>query len=359
MAAVTLPAKTPPAIAWVRANLFSSIGNGITTLILLYLLYRVLSAVLGWLVFDAVWDAPNMRACHTAGSGACWAFIREKWRFIIFGRYPYEEQWRAALVTVLLFGLTGLSFMPRMWRRELIYVWIGGTIVAGVLMFGGVLGLPYVSTDLWSGLPLTLILSLFSMIAGFPLAVLLALGRRSNLPVIKLLCTAAIEFMRGVPLITMLYTASLMLPIFLPPGVTIDKTLRAFIGITLFLAAYQAEDVRGGLQSIPRGQFEAADALGLGYWQKMFKIVLPQAIAVVIPPLVSNLIGNFKNTSLVSIISLYDLLEDAKQSLVDPNWRGLTAEAYIFVSVIYFIVCYSMSRYSQWLERRLNRGKRR
>lgn len=359
MAAATPTVKLPPAIAWLRANLFSSIGNGVTTLILLYLLYRVLSGALGWLVFDAVWDAPNMRACHAAGSGACWAFVREKWRFIIFGRYPYEEQWRAALVTIILFGLTGLSFLPRMWRRELTYIWLGGTAVAALLMFGGVLGLPYVATDLWSGLPLTLMLSLFSMIAGFPLAVLLALGRRSNLPVIKLLCTAAIEFMRGVPLITMLYTASLMLPIFLPPGVTVDKTLRAFIGITLFLAAYQAEDVRGGLQSIPRGQFEAADALGLGYWQKMFKIILPQAIAVVIPPLVSNLIGNFKNTSLVSIISLYDLLEDAKQSLVDPNWRGLTAESYIFVSVIYFIVCYSMSRYSQWLERRLNRGKRR
>jgi len=359
MAAAALPAKAPPVVAWLRTNLFSSIGNSITTLILLYLLYRVLSAVLGWLVFDAVWDAPNMRACHAAGSGACWAFIREKWRFVIFGRYPYEEQWRAALVTVLLFGLTGLSFIPRMWRRELIYLWIGGTVLAFWLMFGDGTVLRYVPTDLWSGLPLTLILALFSMIAGFPLAVLLALGRRSNLPVIKVLCTAAIEFMRGVPLISMLYTASLMLPIFLPPGVTIDKTLRAFIGITLFLAAYQAEDVRGGLQSIARGQFEAADALGLGYWQKMLKIILPQAIAVVIPPLVSNLIGNFKNTSLVSIISLYDLLEDAKQSLVDPNWRGLTAEAYIFVSVIYFIVCFSMSRYSQWLESRLNRGKRR
>ena len=359
MATAALPTKTPPVLAWIRANLFSSIGNSITTLILLYLIYRLLSAALGWLVFDAVWDAPNMRGCQAAGSGACWAFIREKWRFIIFGRYPYDEQWRAALVTVLLFGLTGLSFIPRMWRRELIYLWIVGTLLAFWLMFGDGYVLRHVPTDLWSGLPLTLILSLFSMIAGFPIAVLLALGRRSNLPVIKVICIAAIEFMRGVPLITMLYTASLMLPIFLPPGVTIDKTLRAFIGITLFLAAYQAEDVRGGLQAIPRGQFEAADALGLGYWQKMLKIILPQAIAVVIPPLVSNLIGNFKNTSLVSIISLYDLLEDAKQSLVDPNWRGLTAEAYIFVSVIYFIVCYSMSRYSQWLERRLNRGKRR
>ncbi|MEI9987069.1 MAG: ABC transporter permease subunit [Aliidongia sp.] len=264
MAAITAPAKLPPAFAWARANLFSSIGNGVTTLILLYVLYRVLSALLGWLVFDAVWDAPNMRACHAAGSGACWAFIREKWRFILFGRYPFQDQWRAALVTVLLFGLTGLSFIPRLWRRELLYVWVAGIVISVALMFGGVLGLDYVPTDLWSGLPLTLILALFSMIFAFPLAVLLALGRRSHLPIIKYLCTAAIEFMRGVPLITMLYTASLMLPIFLPPGVTVDKTLRALIGITLFLAAYQAEDVRGGLQSIPRGQFEAADALGLG-----------------------------------------------------------------------------------------------
>jgi general L-amino acid transport system permease protein len=359
MATVIGPRRMPPVLAWMRANLFSSIGNSITTLVILYLLYRILGGVLNWLVFDAVWDAPNMRACHSAGSGACWAFIREKWRFILFGRYPFAEQWRPALVTVILFGLTGLSFIPRLWRLELIYVWIVGIAASAVLMFGGVLGLDYIPSDLWSGLPLTLILSLLSMILAFPLAVLLALGRRSHLLVIKLLCVGAIEFMRGVPLIAMLYTASLMLPIFLPPGVNVDKTLRALIGITLFLAAYQAEDVRGGLQAIAKGQFEAADALGLGYWLKMRKIILPQAIAVVIPPLVSNLIGNFKNTSLVSIISLFDLLEDAKQSLVDPNWRGLTAEAYVFVGLIYFIVCYSMSQYSQWLERRLNRGKRR
>jgi len=359
MAAVIGARRAPPVLAWMRANLFSSIGNGITTLVILYVLYRVLGGALNWLVIDAVWDAPNMRACHADGSGACWAFIREKWRFILFGRYPFEEQWRAALVTVILFGLTGMSFIPLLWRRELIYVWVVGLVSSALLMFGGVLGLDYVPTDLWCGLPLTLILSLLSMILAFPLAVLLALGRRSHLPVVKLLCVGAIEFMRGVPLIAMLFTASLMLPIFLPSGVTVDKTLRALIGITLFLAAYQAEDVRGGLQAIAKGQFEAADALGLGYWLKMRKIILPQAIAVVIPPLVSNLIGNFKNTSLVSIISLFDLLEDAKQSLVDPNWRGLTAEAYVFVGVIYFIVCYSMSQYSQWLERRLNRGKRR
>jgi general L-amino acid transport system permease protein len=346
------------ALAWVQANLFSSVGNAITTLVLVYVLYRVLGPFLDWAIFNAVWSAPNMRACHAAGSGACWAFIGEKWRFILFGRYPFEEQWRCALVALILFGLTGTSFVPGMWRRELFYLWGAGVLLSGIMMFGGILGLAYVPTDLWSGLPLTMILALFSMILGFPLAVLLALGRRSHLPVLKLICTGAIEFMRGVPLISMLYMASLMLPLFLPPGMVIDKQLRALVGITLFLAAYQAEDVRGGLQAIAKGQYEAADALGLGYWLKMRKVILPQAITVVIPPLVSNLIGNFKNTSLVSIISLYDLLEDSIQSLVDPNWRGLTAEAYLFVAVIYFLFCYSMSRYSRWLEQRLDRNKR-
>jgi general L-amino acid transport system permease protein len=346
-------------LVWLRGNLFNSILNSAITVVLLGLLLWLGSGLLHWLVLDAVWDASDMRSCHAAGTGACWAFIREKWRFILFGRYPFEAQWRPAIVCMLLIGLTGASFVPALWRRELFYVWGAGVIIAGVLMFGGLLGLDYVPTDLWSGLPLTLILSLASMVLAFPLAVLLALGRRSNLPVLSLLCTAAIEFMRGVPLISMLYTASLMLPIFLPPGLPVDKALRALIGITLFLAAYQAEDVRGGLQAVAKGQFEAADALGLGYWLKMRKIILPQAIAIVIPPLVSNLIGNFKNTSLVSIISLYDLLQDATQSLIDPKWRGLTAEAYVFVGVIYFIICYSMSQYSQWLERRLNRSKRR
>ncbi len=348
-----------PALRWLRTNLFNSVGNALTTLVILYLLYLTVGPFLNWAIFDAVFHADSMRSCHAAGSGACWAFIGEKWRFILFGRYPYDQQWRCALVAFILGALVGTSFAPSMWRKELIYIWLAGTIVSGILMFGGILGLSFVPTDLWSGLPLTMILAIFSMILGFPLAVLLALGRRSHLPVIKLLSTSAIEFMRGVPLIAMLYMASLMLPLFLPPGFVIDKQLRALVGITLFLAAYQAEDVRGGLQALPRGQDEAADALGLGYWQKMRLIILPQAITIVIPPLVSNLIGNFKNTSLVAIIGLYDLLQDAIQSLVDPSWRGLTAEAYLFIGAIYFFFCYSMSRYSRWLEARLNRNRRR
>jgi general L-amino acid transport system permease protein len=347
------------ALGWARANLFSSVGNTVITLVMLFLLARLIPPFIDWAFIHAVWSAPNMRACKAADTGACWAFIGEKWRYILFGRYPFEEQWRAGLVTLILFALVGLSFAPRFWRRELIGVWVVGVAVAAILMFGGIFGLPFVPTELWSGLTLTTILALFSMILGFPLAILLALGRRSDLPVIRILSTAAIEIMRGVPLITVLYMASLMLPLFLPPGTEVDKTLRALVGITLFLAAYQAEDIRAGLMSIPKGQYEAADSLGLSYWRKTRLVALPQAIAVVIPPLVGNLIGNFKNTSLVSIISLYDLLECAKGALVDPNWRGLTSEAYLFISVVYFVICYSMSRYSQWLEARLNKTKRR
>ncbi|GGF13407.1 ABC transporter permease [Aliidongia dinghuensis] len=357
-----VPASGPTAgrlVPWLKANLFNSVGNSIITIVLAVLLFWILKGLVQWGIIDAVWSAPNMRACQAAGTGACWAFVGEKWRFILFGRYPFELQWRPALVTLMLFAITGASFVPKLWRRETAYAWVAVLAVSTVLMYGGILGLEYVPSDLWSGLPLTLILSLLSMILGFPLAVLLALGRRSNLPVVKLFCTAAIEIMRGVPLITVLFMASLMLPLFLPPGFTVDKQLRALVAITLFLAAYQAEDVRAGLLALPKGQFEAADALGLSYWRKTKSIVLPQAITIVIPPLVGNLIGNFKNTSLVSIISLLDLMQTTQVALIDPNWRGLTSEAYLFLAAIYFVACFAMSRYSQWLERRLNKGKRR
>ena len=361
--ATMLPASgsnwTRRVVPWARANLFNSVGNSIITIVIAAFLVWLLSGLVQWGIINAVWSAPNMRACQAAGTGACWAFVGEKWRFILFGRYPYDDQWRPALVTLILFGLTGASFVPKLWRREMAYAWVAGLLLCALLMYGGLFGLVYVPSELWSGLPLTLILSLLSMILGFPLAVLLALGRRSNLPIVKLVCTVSIEVMRGVPLITVLFMASLMLPLFLPPGFTVDKQLRALVAITLFLAAYQAEDVRAGLMALPKGQFEAADALGLSYWRKTKSIVLPQAITIVIPPLVGNLIGNFKNTSLVSIISLLDLMQTTQVALIDPNWRGLTSEAYLFLAAIYFVACFAMSRYSQWLERRLNKGKRR
>jgi len=227
------------------------------------------------------------------------------------------------------------------------------------LMRGGTLGMSYVEPELWNGLPLTLILSVVGMVFAFPLAILLALGRRSRLPAVRAICVAYIELVRGVPLITVLFMASVMLPLFLPTGMTIDKLLRAQSAFILFAAAYLAEIVRGGLQAIPRGQYEAADSLGLGYWRRTRLIILPQALALVIPPLVNNFIGAFKNTSLVLIIGMFDLLGATNAALTDANWRGYSVEAYVFVAAIYWTFCFFMSRYSQMLEREFNKSRQR
>jgi general L-amino acid transport system permease protein len=310
-----------------------------------------------WALIDAIWSAPNGQACR--GAGACWAFIHEKLRFILFGRYPYAEQWRPALVVVLFIGLILASCDRRMWGRRLLLLWPAGLALIGILMWGGVFGLLYVPTELWSGLPLTLVLAVIGMVFAFPFAILLALGRRSRLPAVRMVSVAYIELVRGVPLITVLFMASVMLPLFLPTGFTIDKLLRAQVAFILFAAAYLAEVVRGGLQAIPKGQIEAADALGLGYWRRTRLIVLPQALAMVIPPLVNNFIGAFKNTSLVLIIGLFDLLGATNAALNDANWRGYSVEAYVFVAAIYFSFCFFMSRYSQMLEREFNKGRQR
>ena len=232
-------------------------------------------------------------------------------------------------------------------------------VVVGLLMWGGLPGLPFVSDEKWGGLPLTLILSTAGIGLSFPLAVLLALGRRSELPAVRAGCVAYIELWRGVPLVSVLFMASIMFPLFLPEGFTIDKLLRAQLGIVLFTAAYVAETVRGGLQAIPRGQYEAADAIGLGYWRKMRLVILPQALRLVIPPLVGQFITTFKDTSLVIIIGLYDLLSSSKVALADPQWRGFYVEGYLVAALIYFVFTFSMSRYSQYLERRLGRGVQR
>jgi general L-amino acid transport system permease protein len=351
------PVVTSGVIGWLRANLFNSIFNTILTLVAVYLLVSTLPPLIRWMFIDAIWSAPNGQACH--GDGACWAFIGEKWRYIFFGRFPYEEQWRPLFVIVIFIGLILASCDRRLWGRRLLLLWPGGLAVVGILMWGGVFGLRYVPTELWSGLPLTLIFAVIAMAAAFPFAILLALGRRSRLPAIRMVSIGYIELVRGVPLITVLFMSSVMLPLFLPTGVTIDKLLRAQVAFILFAAAYLAEVVRVGLQAIPKGQIEAADALGLGYWRRTRLIVLPQALSMVIPPLVNNFIGAFKNTSLVLIIGLFDLLNTANTALTDSNWQGFASEAYIFVAAIYFCFCFFMSRYSQMLERTLNRGHRR
>jgi general L-amino acid transport system permease protein len=349
------PAASGP-IDWVRTNLFNSLLNTILTLAAVYLLAVTIPPVIRWAVVDATWHAETGRACPAGG--ACWAFIAEKGRFILFGRFPYEEHWRPLLTIVIFIAMILASCDRRLWGRRLGVLWLAGLVAVGVLMRGGILGMSYVEPELWNGLPLTLILSVVGMIFAFPLAILLALGRRSRLPAVRAICVGYIELVRGVPLITVLFMASVMLPLFLPTGMTIDKLLRAQVAIILFAAAYLAEIVRGGLQAIPRGQYEAADSLGLGYWRRTRLIVLPQALAMVIPPLVNSFIGSFKNTSLVIIIGLFDLLGAANAALTDANWQGFYIEAYVFAAAIYFTFCFFMSRYSQMLEREFNKGRR-
>lgn len=359
----TNPQRTAPvrpnqgALAWVRANLFSTWYNSLLTLLILYLLARAVPGVVDWALLTATWSG-DAAACRAAG-GACWAFLGEKWRFILFGTFPDDQHWRPTLAILAMIATLALSGDRRFWGKALIYIWAVGLGFSALLMFGGVLGLDYVPTALWGGLPLTLALSIVGLVASFPLGVLLALGRTSELPVMRGLSVVYIELVRGVPLISVLFMASVMLPLFLPAGVSIDKVLRAVIGICLFSAAYVAEVVRAGLQAIPKGQVEAAKALGLGYWQRQRLIVLPQALALVIPPLVNSFIASFKDTSLVIVIGLLDLLSTAKAALTDPAWRGFYKEAYLFVGVIYLLFCYSLSRYSRYLEGVLGQGRRR
>ena len=268
------------ALGWLRANLFSSWLSAVVTLLLLLLIGRALYGIVQWGVVNAIWWVPDNQTqpCRAIrGVGACWAVVTEKHRFILFGTYPFDEQWRPAVSIFLFIALYAVSAMRRFWRKELVLVWLGALTIIGVLMWGGVLGLSFVPQERWGGLAVTLILATFGLAFGFPLGVLVALGRRSDLPAIKTICVTYVELIRGVPLVSLLFMASVMFPLFLPDGINIDKLLRAQIAIILFAGAYLAEVVRGGLQALPKGQSEGAEALGLSYWQKTGLIVLPQA----------------------------------------------------------------------------------
>jgi general L-amino acid transport system permease protein len=343
------------AVGWLRANLFSTWYNSLLTVVVLYLLWKAVPPFIRWAFVDSLWMSSG-EECK-AVDGACWSIIPANIRFILFGFYPYGEQWRPAIAVGLLVGLLIYSQYRRNWKKPLVYIWFVGLIAMGVLMRGGVLGLTPVESTKWGGLPLTLLLSVFGLTAAYPLGVLLALGRQSNMPAVKSLCVVYIELIRGVPLISLLFMSSVVFPLFLPEGVTVNKILRAQVAIILFTAAYIAEVVRGGLQGMSKGQYEAADSLGLNYYQTMRLIILPQALKIVIPPSVSILISAFKDTSLVVIIALYDLLKTTQSVLGDPRWMGYSAEAYVFLALIYFVCCYYMSNFSRKLERDLDTGR--
>ena len=353
------PANTTGPLAWLRKNLFATWFDSALTILVVLVLAWALPPLLRWAFFDATISGTTREAC--TGGGACWTVIKVRFGQLLYGLYPTDQRWRIDLTAVLLIlGMVPL-FLPWV-KRKLLYLvafLILLPFVSYVLLHGGWAGLEEVDTPLWGGLFLTVLISIVGISASLPIGILLALGRRSEMPVIKTLCVTLIEIVRGVPLITVLFMASVMLPLFFPPGWTIDKLLRALIGVSIFSGAYMAEVIRGGLQAIPKGQYEAAKALGLSYWKSMGLIILPQALRLVIPGIVNTFIGLFKDTSLVLIMGLYDLLGIARMIVASPEWLGFAVETYVAAGFGFWIFCYAMSRYSQRLEHKLQTGHKR
>jgi general L-amino acid transport system permease protein len=357
---------------WLRTKLFATPKDIILTVLAIAFLVYIIPPLVQWLFIHATWTGTDRTACLTqeqggalpnGQSGACWAFVNAKFAQFMFGRYPSSEYWRPLLVLVAFIALLIPMLIPKAPFKGLnaLLVFIVLPVVAFFLLVGGHFGLSHVETPLWGGLMVTLILSFCGIVVSLPFGILLALGRRSNMPVIKMLCTTFIEVIRGIPLITILFFASIMLPLFLPDGWTFDKFLRALVGVALFASAYMAEVIRGGLQAIPKGQYEGADSLGLNYWQKTRLIVLPQALKLVIPGIVNTFIGLFKDTSLVYIIGMFDLLGIVNLNQSDANWSTPVTPmtGYIFAGFIFWIFCFGMSRYSLFMERHLDTGHKK
>lgn len=342
------PSNTKGIVHWIKENLFSDLTSSILTILSFAILYMVLPPLLNWLVFDATWSGTKD---EITGDGARWIFIYEKFNQFIYGFYPQDQQWRPNLILVIFFvSIFVFKKVPTKVKFAIIALF---PLVSFILLYGG-LGLEVIPTTKWGGLLLTILVASVGIVASFPIGILFALGRQSKMPIIKSISVLYIEFIRGVPLITILFMSSVILPLFFPEGMDFDKLLRALIGITLFQAAYIAEVVRGGLQAIPKGQYEAADSMALSYWQTMGLIILPQALKISIPNIVGSFISLFKDTTLVLIIGLFDVLAMVTLTTTDPNWLGFETEGYVFVTFIYWIICFSMSRYAKSIEDKFN-----
>ena len=362
------PMSVAGPVAWLRENLFSSPLNIVLTLLSVLLIYEVVPPLLDWAIFGATWKFPtevvtgdrSPKFSDCAPGGACWLFVRARLGQIIFGFYPEPERWRVILSFVMaMVGIYGLLGAPaRLRKASATFFFVVFPIVSFWLLRGG-LGLMPVPTEQWGGFMLTLVISIVGIVLSLPFGIILALGRRSQLPVIHLLCVIFIEFVRAVPLITVLFMANILLPIFLPPDMNVNVLLRVMVGITAFASAYMAEVIRGGLQAIPKGQYEGAMAMGLGYWPMMRLIILPQALTVAIPGIVNTFIGFFMDTTLVSIVGLFDFLNMVKAGFKDANWVGVEISGYAFCAMVYWVICFSMSRYSMYLERKLHTGHKK
>lgn len=353
------PASQTSIAGWLHKNLFSNWINSIITLALLYVLVPQLWSLLEWALIKSDWIGDSRDQC--VSGGACWVFVTNRLNLFIYGFYPESEYWRVNLVYALTAIQVAALLYPKTPYKSVLtgVFFVIYPFVVFYLLHGGAFGLELVETHKWGGLMLTLLLGIVGTVAALPIGILLALGRRSEMPIIHSLSIVFIEFWRAVPLITVLFMASVMLPLFLSGEVTMDKLLRAMIGIILFESAYVAEVIRGGLQAIPKGQYEAANALGLNYWKSMSLIIMPQALKLTIPSLVNTFIELFKDTSLVTIIGLFDLLAVAKAGLSDPAWLGFSTEAYTFVALVFWVFCFGMSRYSMYLEKLLHTGHKR
>jgi general L-amino acid transport system permease protein len=357
------PGSNTGPLVWLQRNLFASPSDALLTILGAAFLLWVIPPLYNFLIGNAVFNAASGEACRFESVGACWAYIGARINFFIYGFYPIPEYWRPNLVFALGTALLIPLLVPRIPFKRLnaLLFFFVFPVVVYFLLNGGVFGLRPVPTEQWGGLLVTLIISLVGIICSIPLGILLALGRQSKLPIIKTLSILFIEFWRAVPLITVLFMASIMLPLFMPQGMTVDKLVRALVGVTLFSSAYMAEVVRGGLQAIGRGQYEAGQSLGLNYWQRMGFVVLPQALKHVIPGIVNNFIALFKDTSLVSIVGIFDLLNTVQAATSDINWSSPTqaVTGYLFAAGVYWLFCFSMSRYSLYMERRLDTGHTR
>lgn len=354
------PSNTVGVVHWLKENLFSSPVNTILTLFSIYIVYLIVPPAIQWTILDADWGTGTSRVEACTGEGACWPFVRARLDQFMYGFYPEVERWRINWSFILIVALMIPMFMEKFKHKGLLgaFILFVYPVIAFFLLVGGSFGLEIVETPLWGGLSLTLIISIVGIVGAFPLGILLALGRNSDMPAVSAFCTAFIELWRGVPLITVLFMSSVLFPLFLPEGVNFDKLVRAMVAVTLFQAAYLAEVIRGGLQAIPKGQTEGAQALGLGYWKIMGFVIMPQALKHVIPGIVGSFIALFKDTTLVLIIGLFDFLGIVQNAASHPKWSA-AIEGYVFCAVVYWIFCYSMSRYSQSVERKLDTGHKR
>ncbi len=367
-AAVPPPLTTVGPLAWIRTRLFASIGDTVLTILIILLIIRIVPPLMDFLIVNAAWTGSDREACLASAArpeiGACWAFIGDRFAYIIYGSYPVAGRWRVDMFFALLaFGMVWLLWLEAP-RRDLgaIYFFVILPVASFVLLHGFTrLGLATVDTDLWGGMMVTIVVAAVGIVLSLPIGIVLALGRRSAMPALRLLSTLFIEIVRGVPLITVLFMASVMLPLFVPDAWSPDKLIRALVGVALFSSAYMAEVVRGGLQSMPRGQYEAAHALGLGYWQTLRLIILPQALTVTIPNIVNSYIALFKDTTLVFFVGIFDFLKTIEAARADPKWATpVTGQTgYVFAALVYFAFCYAMSRYAVGIERRLSAGDRR